>query len=63
MKKILNNITTYFKGVGKEIKRVRWTNGKDLTKSSITTIIFMLSLGVYFFAIDNLVALLLGSAK
>jgi len=58
MKKILNSITKYFKGVGKEIKRVRWTNGKDLAKYSITTIGFMLGLGLYFYAIDMLVSLL-----
>ena len=58
MKKIINSITKYFKGVGKEIKRIRWTSGKELTKFSITTIGFMLGLGLYFYAIGNLVALL-----
>lgn len=58
MKKILNSITKYFKGVGKEIKRVRWTSGKDLAKASITTVGFMVFLGAYFYAIDLLVSLL-----
>jgi len=58
VKKILNSITKYFKGVGKEIKRIRWTNGKDLAKLSITTVSFMLGLGLYFYAIDMLVSLL-----
>ena len=58
MKKILNSITKYFKGVGKEISRIRWTTGRDLAKASITTIGFMVCLGVYFYAIDILVSLL-----
>lgn len=58
MKKILNSITKYFKGVGKEIKRVRWTTGKELVKFSITTVAFILFLGVYFYGIDILVSLL-----
>lgn len=58
MKKILNAITKYFKGVGKEVKRIRWTTGKELVKYSVTTVAFMLCLGVYFYAIDMLVSLL-----
>ena len=58
MKKIFNSITKYFKGVGKEIKRIRWTSGKELAKASVTTIGFMLGLGLYFYAIDILVSLL-----
>ena len=58
MKKILNSIKKYVKGVGKEIKRVRWTKGKELAKASITTIGFMLGLGLYFYVIDILVSLL-----
>lgn len=58
MKKILNAILKYFKGVKKEIKRIRWTTGKELLKYSITTVVFMLSLGIYFYAIDILVSVL-----
>jgi len=57
MKKILNSITKYFKGVGKEIKRIRWTTGKELVKASVTTVAFMLFMGVYFYAIDMLISL------
>ena len=39
-------------------KRIRWTKGKELTKASITTIGFMVGLGLYFYAIDMLVSLL-----
>ena len=58
MKKILNAIAKYFKGVEKEIGRIRWTTGKELVKYSVTAITFMLFLGVYFYAIDMLVSLL-----
>ena len=42
----------------KEIKRIRWTNGKDLVKYSLTTVSFMVALGAYFYVIDLLVSLL-----
>ena len=58
MKKILNAIAKYFKGVKKEIGRIRWTTGKELVKYSVTAITFMLFLGGYFYAIDMLVSLL-----
>ena len=58
MKKILNAITKYFKGVKKEIKRVRWTTGKELAKYSLTAVMFMVFLGAYFYAIDILVSLI-----
>ena len=58
MKKILNATAKYFKGVNKELKRIRWTSGKELAKYSLTAVLFMLFLGVYFYAIDMLVSLL-----
>lgn len=58
MKKILSGIVKYFKGVKKEIGRIRWTSGKELVKYSVTTVTFMLALGIYFYAIDLLVSLL-----
>ncbi|MBQ8193165.1 MAG: preprotein translocase subunit SecE [Bacilli bacterium] len=51
----------YFKGVKKEISRIRWTSKKDLLKYSISTIVFMIFFGVFFYAIDILVALLRSS--
>lgn len=58
MKKVLNSATKYFKGVKKELKRIRWTTGKELVKYSITAVSFMVFLGLYFYAIDILVSLL-----
>lgn len=49
---IFKKIGKYFKGVLKEIKRIRWTSGKDLVKYSVATLLFVLFFGVYFYAID-----------
>ena len=57
----MSKISDYFKGVRKEISRIRWTNKKDLIKYSVSTIVFMISFGVFFYAIDLLVALLRSS--
>ena len=48
MKKIFHSIGKYFKGVKKEISRIRWTTGKELLKYSLTTVTFLLVLGLYF---------------
>ena len=57
---VFKRIIKYFKGVGKEIKRIRWTDRKDLLKYSICTLVFVLFFGVYFYAI-NWIALLVRS--
>ena len=57
----MSKISDYFKGVRKEISRIRWTNKKDLIKYSVATIVFMIFFGVFFYAIDLLVALLRSS--
>lgn len=56
MKKILQGIGKYFKGVKKEMSRIRWTTGKELVKYSFTAVGFMIFLGLYFYAIDLLVS-------
>ncbi len=58
MKNIFKSITRYFKGVKKEISRIRWTTPKDLLKYSITAVSFMIFLGAYFYVIDLLVSLI-----
>ena len=49
--------------IGKEIKRIRWTERKDLVKYSICTLLFVVLFGVYFYAIDWLVLLVRSLAK
>ena len=39
---IFKVIGRYFKGVGKEIKRIKWTSGKELVKYSIAAGIALL---------------------
>lgn len=60
---IFKKILKYFKGVCKEFKRIRWTNGKDLIKYSICTVAFVLFFGIYFYAIDWFVLLVRELAK
>jgi preprotein translocase subunit SecE len=58
MKKMLNAISKYFKGVGKEVKRIRWTTKNDLIKYSISTIAIMIIFGIFFYGVDIIVSLL-----
>ena len=60
---IFSKIAKYFKGVAKEVKRIRWTNKKDLLKYSIATVVFVLFFGVYFYAIDWITLLVRSLAK
>ena len=54
---IFKRIGKYFKGVGKEIKRIRWTERKELFKYTLCTLGFVLFFGIYFYAIDWIVLL------
>ena len=63
MKKAVKSVKSYFKGVGKELKRIRWTDRKELLKYSITTVIFVFFFGAYFYAIDWIVLLVRSLAK
>ena len=60
---IFKRIFKYFKGVGKEFKRIRWTDRKDLFKYSLCTLVFVFFFGVYFYAIDWIVLLVRSLAK
>lgn len=54
----MSKVVDYFSGVKKEVSRIKWTSKKDLLKYSTATVMFMLFFGVFFYAIDLLVALL-----
>lgn len=60
---IFKSISKYFKGVGKEIKRIKWTSGKDLVKYSVAAVAFVLFFGIYFYGIDWLALLVRSLAK
>ena len=49
---IFKRIGKYFKGVAKEVKRIRWVDRKDLLKYSIASVVFVLFFGLYFYGID-----------
>ena len=60
---VFKRIGGYFSGVAKEIKRIRWTNRKDLVKYSVATVVFVLFFGLYFYVIDWIVLLVRSLAK
>ena len=55
---IFSNIGRYFRGVLKEIKRIKWTSGKELVKYSVAAIAFVIFFGIYFYGIDWIVLLI-----
>ena len=55
---VFKTIAGYFRGVGKEIKRIRWTSGKELFKYSLASIVFLVFFGLYFYIIDVIVVLI-----
>ena len=57
---VFKSIKRYFTGVIKDIKRIKWTSGKELVKYSIASIILILFFGLYFYGI-NWIALLIRS--
>ena len=58
---IYSRLLGYFKGVKKEVSRIRWTKGKELLKYSVAAVAIILFFCVYFYVIDVLVALLRSS--
>jgi len=60
---IFKAIAKYFKGVGKEIKRIKWTSGKELVKYSIAAVVFVVFFGIYFYGIDWIALLVRSLAK
>ena len=57
----MKKIVDYFKGVKKEVSRIKWTSKKDLLKYSVASILFVMFFGVFFYVIDLVVALLRSS--
>ena len=60
---VFKAIGKYFKGVLKEIKRIRWTTGKELVKYSIAAVAFVIFFGLYFYGIDWIALLVRSLAK
>ena len=55
---IVKKIGNYFKGVLKELKRIKWTTKKDLVKYSIASVCFVLSFSLYFYIVELLAVFL-----
>ena len=49
---IFKKIKKYFKGVFKECKMIKWTNGKDMIKYSTAAIVFVIFFCLYFYIIE-----------
>ena len=60
---VFKRIIKYFKGVGKEFKRIRWTSAKELGKYSVAAGVFLLFFALYFYGIDWIALLVRSLAK
>ena len=60
---IFKAIGRYFRGVAKEIKRIKWTTGKELLKYSVAAVAFVIFFGIYFYGIDWIALLVRSLAK
>lgn len=56
----MKKIKSFFKGVKKEAKMVRWPQGKDLLKYSVMVLSLMIFFGLYFYLLDVLFTFLKG---
>ena len=54
----MKKIKSFFKGVRKEAKTVRWPDAKTLVKYSCITIVMLIFFGAYFYGLDALFMLL-----
>ena len=53
-----SGIITFFKEVKEEVSKVKWPSKKEMVKYSLATIIFIVFFGLFFYAIDLIIALL-----
>ena len=56
----MKKIKTFFKGIKREAKAVRWSDGKTLVKYSVITVLMLLFVGLFFYGLDALFAALRG---
>ncbi len=56
----MKKIKTFFRGVRKEAKTVRWSDGKTLVKYSCITLILLAGTGLFFYGLDALFAFVRG---
>ena len=56
----MKKIKSFFKGVKKEGKTVRWPSGKTLLRYSCITLVMLVFFGLFFYGLDALFAGLRG---
>lgn len=56
----MKKIKSFFKGVRKEAKAIRWPDGKSLLKYSCITIVMLVFFGLFFYGLDALFAFVRG---
>ena len=49
---IFKRIGKYFKGVKKEMGRIKWTSGKDMVKYSAAALTFVIFFCLYFYLVE-----------
>ena len=54
----MKKIKSFFRGVKKEAKVVRWPDMKSLVKYSCITIVMLIFFGLFFYGLDALFAVL-----
>ena len=54
----MKKLKTFFKGIKKEAKAVRWSDGKTLFKYSCITILMLVFVGLFFYGLDALFAVI-----
>ncbi|WP_430789305.1 preprotein translocase subunit SecE [Virgibacillus flavescens] len=55
------NLFKFLKNVSREMKKVSWPKGKELTSYTITVIATVVFVALFFTVIDSLITLLLNS--
>jgi len=53
---LFSKIKNWFKSVGKEVSKVKWPSKKEMIKYSIATIVFVVFFGLFFYAIELVMA-------
>lgn len=56
----MKKIKSFFKGVKKEGKTVRWPSGKTLLNYSVVTIVMILFFALFFYGLDALFSFVRG---
>ena len=57
----MKKIKSFFSGVRKEAKTVRWPDGKTLVKYSCITVVMLIFFGLFFLGLDALFSLFGGN--